>query len=1055
MHHPLCFFYIYHKLRDLNARWLYIVLFFLCNVLQAQPFPDIHFNSLTENEGLSDNGVNCITKDKQGFIWIGTYDGLNRFDGYRIKKFFHNPALKNSLISNLIFRIVPDSKDRLWISTREGVSVYDKQTGEFRNFRHNPGDSLSLDNDQNVNIFPADQNNTWINTQFSLYHVDSSFRFEKVPTGMRILNINENFEQEAYTNLGRGRQGKLWGNNADYVFMIDNATMQIEKKIGPFQGAIQVVYQDSDMRYWVGSFGGGLMSFDPVSGKIVSIKLASASRVIGSISEWWDRYHKRWIVLGSDHGLILVDPVDLRSKEYDFHLGYFPQQILSKNSVQCVYVDRQDILWVCTEAGVSYARPSYQLFDLWNISPSQGILPVTSSDYIYSLTETSNGYWMSRWTGRGLYFFNKAGTLKMTVNTIQTNKGKFSLSDFRKPYYLQSEGDSILWITTNEYLVHYDLRSKKALLYKPPDGYDNTGLRTITVVDEHHWWIRTRNNGSNGIYIFDPVNRIFLKHFTNSPGCKDCIPPRLLTLFITKKREIYATAIDEGLLKYDPASDKFIPVFKFQGEELRQHSNSFESIAEDNYGNLWIGTYTGLVTFSPATKTIIKDYSDNEILGGVVISGIIFDQWQNVWLSTGRGIYYILHSTGQPLQLTNTAGISSNSIGVFTEGSDHSIFLGTQGYVLRINPLELLSQREQSAPVHFSEVTIMDKPSFFHLTSSGKKEITILPEQRRFTLDFSVLNYDAGNRYYYRLEGVMNDWQQNENGHLAFYNLSPGTYTLQVKGGMKSGNKPESEDSVRIIVKPYWWQTIWFKLAGIVLIVFLAALIIRRRFAQVRKEASFRQKIAETEMMALRSQMNPHFIFNSLSSIENFIMKNEKLLASGYLNKFARLIRMILDSSRSDLVPLTKDLEALRLYVDLEQLRFNDKFCFKLDVEPVLSNGDYKVPPLLVQPYVENAIVHGLAHSERKNLFISVAVSLNGESIKYVIRDNGIGRQMAEVYNRQIKPYHKSSGLTITEQRINIFNKEQHASGQVKITDLYDDNKKPAGTEVEIMIKAI
>ncbi len=168
--------------------------------------------------------------------------------------------------------------------------------------------------------------------------------------------------------------------------------------------------------------------------------------------------------------------------------------------------------------------------------------------------------------------------------------------------------------------------------------------------------------------------------------------------------------------------------------------------------------------------------------------------------------------------------------------------------------------------------------------------------------------------------------------------------------------------------------------------------------------------------------MNPHFIFNSLNSIENFIMQNEKRLASDYLNKFARLIRMILDSSRNEVVPVAKDMEALQLYIDLEQLRYNNRFTYKTVIDPALTGGDYRVPSLLIQPYVENAIVHGLSHSEEDGLNLTVMATLENEKIKYVVQDNGIGRAQAAAYNQQNKPYHKSVGLKITEDRINIFN---------------------------------
>jgi len=145
----------------------------------------------------------------------------------------------------------------------------------------------------------------------------------------------------------------------------------------------------------------------------------------------------------------------------------------------------------------------------------------------------------------------------------------------------------------------------------------------------------------------------------------------------------------------------------------------------------------------------------------------------------------------------------------------------------------------------------------------------------------------------------------------------------------------------------------------------------------------------------------------------------------------------------------------LRLYVDLEQLRFNQKFFFDLHIDPVLLNGDYKVPAMLIQPYVENAIVHGLAHSERDNLTLTVSISLRGEYVHYNILDNGVGRKLSSQYNQQNKPRHKSVGLSISEERIHIFNQKQNASGRVTITDLFDENTQPSGTKVEILIKAV
>ncbi len=216
------------------------------------------------------------------------------------------------------------------------------------------------------------------------------------------------------------------------------------------------------------------------------------------------------------------------------------------------------------------------------------------------------------------------------------------------------------------------------------------------------------------------------------------------------------------------------------------------------------------------------------------------------------------------------------------------------------------------------------------------------------------------------------------------------------------------------------------------------------------------QKIkAELQMQVFRLQMNPHFIFNSLNGIEYFILQNEKRNASVYLNKFASLIRIILSDSRRDVVPFADDMQTIRLYVDLELLRFNHNFCYLTDIDQSLLDSDYSVPPLLLQPFVENAIIHGFGYSERKNLTLKISAILRGEYIIYTIEDNGVGRKEAAVYNALNKPNHNSLGLQITQQRISIFNEQHQANSMLNIEDLYHEDGKPFGTRVTIKIKTI
>jgi sensor histidine kinase YesM len=301
----------------------------------------------------------------------------------------------------------------------------------------------------------------------------------------------------------------------------------------------------------------------------------------------------------------------------------------------------------------------------------------------------------------------------------------------------------------------------------------------------------------------------------------------------------------------------------------------------------------------------------------------------------------------------------------------------------------------------------------------------------------------------------MNNWQQNENGHLVFYNIVPGEYTLRVKSADSQTLSRTEEDIAHITINAFWWQTRTFWLSCIAAAILLTAIIIRKNISSIRKRAAFQQKLSEMEMTALRAQMNPHFIFNSLNSIENFIMQNKERQASDYLNKFARLIRIILENSHHNLITISRDMEALQLYVDLEQFRFNNKFSYQLDIEKELTEDNYQIPPLLIQPFVENAIVHGLANSDHPNLRLSITLKSEGDYIKYTIEDNGVGRRNAASYRLQNQTNHKSVGLNITRERINIFNRQRNFGDEVKIIDLYNEKGDAAGTRCEIRIKPV
>jgi len=224
-----------------------------------------------------------------------------------------------------------------------------------------------------------------------------------------------------------------------------------------------------------------------------------------------------------------------------------------------------------------------------------------------------------------------------------------------------------------------------------------------------------------------------------------------------------------------------------------------------------------------------------------------------------------------------------------------------------------------------------------------------------------------------------------------------------------------------------------------------------QRSEAARTETALQQKASELEMQALRAQMNPHFIFNSLNSINRFILQNDKLQASEYLTKFSKLVRLILQNSQSTLIPLESELEALELYLELEALRFNHHFGYKINVEDNLDASVVKVPPLIIQPYAENAIWHGFMHKEEKG-YLEIEIVQQEEELLCKITDNGIGRKKAMELKSISAPAHKSMGMRITADRIAILQQKKQRDSYFSVNDLVLPDGSVAGTEVLLKI---
>ncbi|MEM9022700.1 MAG: histidine kinase [Bacteroidota bacterium] len=395
------------------------------------------------------------------------------------------------------------------------------------------------------------------------------------------------------------------------------------------------------------------------------------------------------------------------------------------------------------------------------------------------------------------------------------------------------------------------------------------------------------------------------------------------------------------------------------------------------------------------------------------------------------------------LHITQQQGLLSNEVSQLAVWKDTLWAITPLG--ISIVPIQSLKPTTDSVPVFLERITVNGQS--VQLTP----ETTLSHSRNNMQFNFIGVAFDQPLRYQYRLLGSDTSWTETGNTSVEYGNLSPGDYQFEVKLARGTGHRVAS---VGFSIAPPWWNTWWFLTAAAVVLVLGVWSGFRYRVRKIKEQeaqkTAINQQLARLESQALRAQMNPHFIFNTMNAIQNYIAHNPRADAQEYLGQFARLIRQILNLSSREWVTLEEDLAALELYMELEVKRFNGRVRYELDVDPRLDRSYDRVPPLIIQPLVENAIWHGL-NRKTDDGWVSISLQKAGQQIRCTVEDNGIGREAARQFGQQKNPEHRSAGLGITRERLNKLTRNT-ASIDVVFTDLKDASGSPSGTKVEFLI---
>lgn len=474
---------------------------------------------------------------------------------------------------------------------------------------------------------------------------------------------------------------------------------------------------------------------------------------------------------------------------------------------------------------------------------------------------------------------------------------------------------------------------------------------------------------------------------------------------------------------------------------LRYRISSFVK-PED--GSLWIATYGGGIIGLKGDKVIGYLTTGQGLTSNICRS--LFAHKQFLWVGTDKGINKIdLSQPSYPIHRYSIAdGLPSNMINTIYVDS-HTVYVGSPAGLTFFDESKVSDYSR--CDLRMLDISVSGKSN--PLQSSYELRYS----QNDLRFEFTGISFKSGGDilYRYRLKGLRDNWDSTRQNQLSYPSLPPGRYQLELVAINKFGVVSNALVIPILIATPFW-QTWWFMGLMVVLTIISTALLVSWRFSIVRRrekeKVSLQQKITELEQLALLAQMNPHFIFNCLNSIQSFIINNDLAATNQYLTEFAHLIRQTMDGAEKGVISIANEVKYLTRYIELEKMRFGQSFDHRIVVDEQIDKDHVFLPSLLLQPYVENSLRHGIRHKKDGKGFIEIRFRQSGNRLLCIVEDNGIGRETARQFRSKVPMEYQSKGMTLAAERIKALNRQYAEAAGIAIIDKADGEQKPTGTRV-------
>lgn len=943
---------------------------------------------------------------------------------YAQHRFFKNYSCTEGLGSSTVYQIVSDPKGYLWCCTDNGISRFDGV--QF----HNYGMQDGLTDCGAFRMFRDYRERLWFITfSGNICYYDRgcfyAFRHRDIPRSTIITWMDESADHTLWFSTRGGDIYRLDTNNK--VRCIRLHTDKIVSIACTPDGRVHAATVSRN--YVIDSTG--------------TIELLHSQRMCTyTISSRYFTLRDGQFLFFSEDGVHSI-----RGKQMD-HILPFSRRFLATD-IRQIYQDERGDIWMCTNNGL-------YLFRKGLLRAQNAELVLGGEDVSFMMQDREGNYWFST-LSRGIFCLYNRDVLHYTLQGELQGNGVYrlaSLPGHRLLLLQEKAGVSILHdgkihslfpaLPIARRIVFTDLYpigrtggyvfNTLAQSYELTDRYIRVRPRILQFLGST-WTGNSCFINGDSLFVFGADNN---SRFLHKVYLLDVVSN---VDFGLDTNGVCWVASKMGLYKY--TSDG-------RGEPFSRHpacSLLFTDIVIDKWNTVWASTLGGgIVRIQNDSVTVLTIHDG---LASNICNSLYCDQRQNIWVSTPLGITKITSAEGTIRQVrtyTTKDGLISNEV-------RYICVVDSRVYVATKEGLSVLDDSAMPPPLpapltYIEEMRVEGQP--VAPTTYCEFDESVNSISFRF-IGISYRSQGAIS-YRYRLLGSDTAWIYTGQNNIYYSSLTPGRYMFEVQSCNAEGRWSTQSAQVRFFIRTPLWQRADVQSAGLLTFGLLLWVGVRLRLRSIAGRNELRQRMIVVELQALRAQMNPHFIFNSLNSIQDFILDRQPREANYYLTRFARLMRMIIEYSKKTSITIGEEVEFLTTYVQLEQLRFEERFTFSLVVDPRLPLTT-RIPPILLQPIVENAIKHGLTPGHGQGA-LTVQFSIENDSVVCIVEDNGVGRMSAG--NRRSVPESTSVGIKNTVERLELLgalgNNTAGIQGGVHIVDLYDEAGKATGTRVNILI---